>query len=119
MQDYTNGCRNAKGCQDTPTHIYRPQGGFPAAYCVACMPNFLKPRLASLETTVGYEKSIEQMYAALAAQVEEPKKPRRSRKKKVEEPVVDEPALVEEVVEEPTEIVEEAVEEATEETPSE
>lgn len=119
MQDYINGCSNKKGCQGLPTHIYRPQGGFPVAYCVACMPAFLRPRVFALETTASYQRTIEQMYAALATQTEEaPKKPRR-RRKKAEEPAVEEVEAAE-VVEEPAdEIVQEQIEEPSEETPSE
>jgi hypothetical protein len=120
MQDYTNGCRDVKDCQGQPTHIYRPQGGFPVAYCVACMPSFVKSRVSTLETTIGFEQSMEQMYAALAVQIaDDSKKTRRTRKKKVEEPT----DVVDESVEEATDVVEDVDVvldvEQPEETPSE
>jgi hypothetical protein len=101
MSDYINGCSNKKGCQGLPTHIYRPQGGRAVAYCVACMPAFLRSRVSVLETTADYEKTVEQMYATLAAQNEEAPKKSRRRRKQVEEPVVEEVEAVE-AEEEPT-----------------
>lgn len=120
MSDYVNGCRSTRDCPGKPTYIYRPQGGFPVGYCVSCMPGFLRTNVASLETTAGYEKIMEQMYAALAAETPAaPKKPRR-RRKKAEAPVVEEAAAPEQPAEEPVaEQPEAPAEEATEETPSE
>jgi hypothetical protein len=65
MPDYINGCRNVAGCPGEPTYIYRPQGGFPVAYCVSCMPHFLRGRVGSLETTAHHHRLVDETMKAL------------------------------------------------------
>jgi hypothetical protein len=65
MPDYINGCRNVAGCPGEATYIYRPQGGFPVAYCVSCMPHFLRGRVGSLETTAHHHRLVDETMKAL------------------------------------------------------
>jgi hypothetical protein len=65
MPDYINGCQNATGCPGEPTYIYRPQGGFPVAYCVSCMPHFLRGKVASMETTAHHHRVVNETMQAL------------------------------------------------------
>lgn len=112
---YKNGCHNAPGCPGEPTHIYRPNGGVPVAYCVSCMPRFVRAQISKLQTTAAYLRIEDQVKATLAVDdspiigvvddapdelAEQPaqdqpavKKTRRTRKKKedaVEVPEVEE-----------------------------
>lgn len=98
---HISGCREAPGCAGEPTHIYRPQGGQPVAYCTVCMPNFLRSRVSTMETTAALARKEREVLEAVSVP-EEPKKTRRSRKKAT--PVVEEP-VVEEAIEDPEVVV--------------
>jgi hypothetical protein len=104
MSDYINGCRNVSECPGDPTYIYRPEGGFPVAYCMSCLPHFLHRKVNSLEKTAHHRRLADETlqalepvhdteFAPVIAEVSEP-------------PVPDDveqasPAVVPEVVEEP------------------
>jgi hypothetical protein len=65
MSDYINGCRNVSECPGDPTYIYRPEGGFPVAYCMSCLPHFLHRRVDSLEKTAHHRRLTDETLQAL------------------------------------------------------
>jgi len=65
MSDYINGCRNVSECPGDPTYIYRPEGGFPVAYCMSCIPHFLHRKVDSLEKTAHHRRLADETLQAL------------------------------------------------------
>lgn len=115
--EFKNGCTQAPGCPGNPTHVYRPSGGRPVAYCASCAPGFLTKNFASLPKTSEYanltQKVLTDMSPEPAAEEPTPEptpepepveqeaepqeekeapKPRRTRRKKTAPTPADEPA---------------------------